>query len=351
MLKTNLMNKSGFTLVELMVALVVTGIFLGGVFQIFMLQQQVFHDQNRIREAQQEMRIASDLITADFRALQSSGVDQVWVNFDGTGEELTSSNGIIIVDGTDGAPDELYVFNFWTASNPDITSEEQYTVLTRATSAADTMASNTAPIPIASAEPIENYIADYGLPTPTPDNPLLAIITGPTLGPSGYQSYVCDGEDTRVRIFPGGPERSEVFAITGISGNQIQHAVTPNSPWNTESGLTARYGFPGHTGIPGCLDAIDPDQAEIKPTKFLGWYIIFDDSINRHRLVRVENAIQEVVADYVRDFQIDPPNPGSRVFEITIEVWIPRPGVDPNSTNQDDFIVRSNTTKFFRSGA
>ena len=45
-------KQSGFSLIELMVALVVTGIFLTGVFQIFIAQQDVADNQNRIQEAQ-----------------------------------------------------------------------------------------------------------------------------------------------------------------------------------------------------------------------------------------------------------------------------------------------------------
>ncbi|OQY26489.1 MAG: hypothetical protein B6244_13345 [Candidatus Cloacimonetes bacterium 4572_55] len=347
-------NRAGFSLIELLVAMTVSGIFLGGAFQIFMMQSRVFNEINRTREAQQEMRIALDLITADFRSLQSSGVERVWVSFDALSDTMESSTGMIIKDGPDNTPDSLFVFNFSVASDPSIAA--QFRMQTSSTTGMTSLSSS---VTVESTQPLQDYIDARGLEAPSPEIPILARIWGGYTrdDQASFIPFDCGGETYDVPIISGNDGNGQLFAITNMSANTLAHTQTPTSPWNPTANLLHRWGMPEQpTYGPGqtveCSSngptAAGPNPAFIEPARFLGWYIYFDDSINRYRLVRVEDALREVVADNVRDFQIIPPDPSASILTVKLEVWIPKPGSSPLSGNRDDFIVRADSTKFYR---
>ncbi len=67
-------KERGFSLVELMVALVVSGILVGVVFQFLLGQGQVARFQTAREEVQQNARVALDLISSDLRAVGPQGI-------------------------------------------------------------------------------------------------------------------------------------------------------------------------------------------------------------------------------------------------------------------------------------
>lgn len=67
-------SERGFSLVELMVALVVSGILVGVVFQFLLGQGQVARYQTAREEVQQNARVALDLISSDLRAVGPQGI-------------------------------------------------------------------------------------------------------------------------------------------------------------------------------------------------------------------------------------------------------------------------------------
>lgn len=67
-------RQSGFTLVELMVALVIAGILVGVVFQFLLGQTRFARMQSAREEVQQNARVALDVISSDLRAIGPQGI-------------------------------------------------------------------------------------------------------------------------------------------------------------------------------------------------------------------------------------------------------------------------------------
>lgn len=60
-------RNSGFTLVELLATLLISGIVLGGIYSVFVSQQRAFAAQEQISEMSQNIRTAMDLMTREIR--------------------------------------------------------------------------------------------------------------------------------------------------------------------------------------------------------------------------------------------------------------------------------------------
>jgi type IV pilus assembly protein PilW len=60
-------NKKGFTLVELLVAMAITGIVAGAIFTTFQSQQKSYLVQDQITEMQQNLRAAMDIMVREIR--------------------------------------------------------------------------------------------------------------------------------------------------------------------------------------------------------------------------------------------------------------------------------------------
>ncbi len=100
----------GFTLVEVMLAMVITALLVAGIYSLFGSQEksQVLVDQ--MAEMNQDLRVAATMITRDMRmagyhlenAQATSGVNPI------TGED-GPVNAIEVINGSSGAPDVLVV--------------------------------------------------------------------------------------------------------------------------------------------------------------------------------------------------------------------------------------------------
>ena len=73
-------SQRGFTLVELMVALVISGIVISIIFQFLVGQARFSRLQSAREEVQQNARVAVDVISSDLRAVASQGV--TWADGD-----------------------------------------------------------------------------------------------------------------------------------------------------------------------------------------------------------------------------------------------------------------------------
>ena len=60
-------NKKGFTLVELLIAMAITGIVAGAIFTAFQSQQKSYLIQDQVTEMQQNLRAAMDIMVRDIR--------------------------------------------------------------------------------------------------------------------------------------------------------------------------------------------------------------------------------------------------------------------------------------------
>ena len=101
--------EAGFSLVEVMAALVILAIALTAVFATFISQQKSFTVQNRVAEMQQNLRQAVEFMSRDIR-LAGYGIPDNVVIPDGiiaTG--VTSIRSLYAKDNTTG-PDQIYIF-------------------------------------------------------------------------------------------------------------------------------------------------------------------------------------------------------------------------------------------------
>ena len=60
-------NSAGFTLVELMVTLVISGFIVAAIYSAYVTQQRVYLAQEQVAEMQQNLRAAADILTREVR--------------------------------------------------------------------------------------------------------------------------------------------------------------------------------------------------------------------------------------------------------------------------------------------
>lgn len=108
-------NTDAFTLVEILIAMVMVGIVMAGVYTVFISTNRSYHTQDRVAEAQQRVRVGIDSMVRDIRmAGLDPAVDPAIDPVDGNGagiKEATATklrltadfdmNGVI--DNQDGA--------------------------------------------------------------------------------------------------------------------------------------------------------------------------------------------------------------------------------------------------------
>ena len=83
------MNRKGITLIELLVALVISGILLAGVYRTFVSQQHTFTVQDQVVDMQQNVRLAINRMT---RELRMAGFGKMDATFFGHGGMTVGSD-------------------------------------------------------------------------------------------------------------------------------------------------------------------------------------------------------------------------------------------------------------------
>ena len=61
------LNRKGVTLVELMVALVISAVVIGGIYKVFILQTKTYAVQDQVMDVQQNTRTAMEVLLRDLR--------------------------------------------------------------------------------------------------------------------------------------------------------------------------------------------------------------------------------------------------------------------------------------------
>src|SRR4030065_2463204 len=87
------MNKRGVTLIELLVALVISAILVAGVYRTFVSQQRAYTVQDQVVEMQQNVRIALNKMLREIRM----------VNY-----------GRVVYDDTKSFPNDSYIWPVYT---------------------------------------------------------------------------------------------------------------------------------------------------------------------------------------------------------------------------------------------
>ena len=66
-------RRSGFTLAEVVVTLLILGIVGGAIFKVLVKQQQSYNDTRKQADMQREIRLTSSYLPGDLRSLSSAG--------------------------------------------------------------------------------------------------------------------------------------------------------------------------------------------------------------------------------------------------------------------------------------
>lgn len=93
-------NESGFSLLELTIAALLTVGLIGSVFALLNRNQQVFVTESDVTDLNQNMRTAIDYLTRD---IQSAGMGMARPN--------SSFAGLYYLDGASNTPDQILIFN------------------------------------------------------------------------------------------------------------------------------------------------------------------------------------------------------------------------------------------------
>ena len=113
--RPHLGNTAGFTLVELMITLVISGIIISAIYAAYVTQQRVYLAQEQVAEMQQNLRAAADILTREIRMagydptgdaeseITTLGPGQFSFSFDGNEDGDTSDTGEIIDFGFSAA--------------------------------------------------------------------------------------------------------------------------------------------------------------------------------------------------------------------------------------------------------
>lgn len=114
-------NKKGITLLELLIALVICGLVVGGIYRLFVVQSRAYTVQDQVAEVQQNIRSTMEILLRDLRM---TGYDN-----DSTSSKVTVLNPIIIGDGSKLNPiiveyeyDDTtrYTVSYWVEGAPPI---------------------------------------------------------------------------------------------------------------------------------------------------------------------------------------------------------------------------------------
>ncbi len=117
--KTNYMDK-GFTLVEVMIALLISGIVMASVYSAFQSQQDSYLAQDQVAEIQQNIRVGKDMMLREIRMAgydptqnANAGVTMATISQFGFTQDLDEDENVTTV------PSETVTFKLNSDSNGD----------------------------------------------------------------------------------------------------------------------------------------------------------------------------------------------------------------------------------------
>jgi prepilin-type N-terminal cleavage/methylation domain-containing protein len=93
LLKQSVPNEKGVTLIELLVVLVISGIVVGGIYKVFVVQTRAYTVQDQVAEVQQDVRGAMEIMVRDIR--MAGFQNNSFALNNPAGSALISSNRIV----------------------------------------------------------------------------------------------------------------------------------------------------------------------------------------------------------------------------------------------------------------
>ena len=116
-----LKKSSGFTLVELMIVLAISGIIIGAIFSVYRTQQRTYLAQDQVAEMQQNLRAALSIMARDFR---SAGYDPAFSDNFGILDATATRFQFTTDSNRNGSVDagETLTYELYTPNGANITS-------------------------------------------------------------------------------------------------------------------------------------------------------------------------------------------------------------------------------------
>src|SRR5665647_2315671 len=120
-------NSYGFTLVEIMIALAISGIIMSAIYSAYVAQQRTYLAQEQVAEMQQNIRAALDMMEREIRMAgydptgqARAGIVQATAGRINFTQDITNSTGAA-PDGDEklDGPNENITFGFSTANDAD----------------------------------------------------------------------------------------------------------------------------------------------------------------------------------------------------------------------------------------
>ncbi|QEE24449.1 prepilin-type N-terminal cleavage/methylation domain-containing protein [Rhodanobacter glycinis] len=231
--------QSGFTLIELMVAMLLGLIVIAGVTSIFLANQRVYRTNTALGDVQDSARVAFEMMARDIRDAGLTGCNS-------TPATLRLSN--LLKNGPTAGGTA-----WWADWNNSVHGYDG----SGATS--DPALSGMTITPVASTDSIQLIGAvDSGVTVAT-DTETSGVITTNESSPglvTGDVGLVCD------------PDHSTLVQFTSVSGNSLTHAINTGSPGNCSQGL----GYPAVCTDTGNSYTFQPN-AQIAKLSAVDWYI------------------------------------------------------------------------------
>lgn len=107
-------NKRGITLIELLVALVICGILIGGTYRVFIAQTKAYTVQDQVAEVQQDVRGAMEIIVRDLlmAGFQTSTFNSPLITGSPVGYPLSDSSITVNYEYLGGALPTTYTVTY-----------------------------------------------------------------------------------------------------------------------------------------------------------------------------------------------------------------------------------------------
>ena len=109
----HLKNSAGFTLIEILIAMAISGMVMTGIYQAYVQQMRVNNTQNQVVDMQQSVRVAMYFMEREIRlagldpsGLADSGVDVASADAITISMDITGGEADGIDNDGDGNPDD-----------------------------------------------------------------------------------------------------------------------------------------------------------------------------------------------------------------------------------------------------
>lgn len=123
------LGQSGFTLIEILIALVVSSIIMTGVFTAFLTQQDIYAEQEQVAEMQQNIRVGLDFMVHEIRMAGYRGSGGSTADFIAAEADALAFSADMDENGSTGS-DENFAFDLYGRTLGYLSNDQNTIILT-----------------------------------------------------------------------------------------------------------------------------------------------------------------------------------------------------------------------------